>query len=46
MSATSQIYLVMDAGSPPFTARCELQAHVRRWLDTFVNPLAYTFWSS
>jgi hypothetical protein len=28
-----------------FTARLKLQAYLRRRLDTFVNPLVYTFWS-
>ena len=45
MSATP-IDLVMDAGTPvaAFTARQELQAYLRRRLDTFCNPLVYTFW--
>ena len=47
MTATNQIFLVMDAGSPKaaFTTRRELQAYLRRRLDTFCNPLVYTFWS-
>jgi hypothetical protein len=28
-----------------FTARRELQAYLKRRLDTFINPLVYTFWS-
>jgi hypothetical protein len=41
-------FLVIDAGSPvaEFTARHELQADLRRRLDTFVNPLVYTFWGN
>jgi hypothetical protein len=39
------IYLVMDAGTPvaAFTARQALRACLRRRLDTFCNPLVYTF---
>ena len=29
-----------------FTARQELKAYLRRWLDAFINPLVYTFWGS
>jgi hypothetical protein len=29
-----------------FTARRELQAYLRRRLDTFINPLVYTFWDN
>jgi hypothetical protein len=38
MSGSKQIFLVMDAGSPKaaLTARRELQAYLRRRLDTFV----------
>jgi hypothetical protein len=48
MTASNQIFLVMDAGSPKaaFTTMGELQAYLRRRLDTFVNPLVYTFWGS
>jgi hypothetical protein len=48
MTASNQIFLVMDAGTPvaAFTARGELQAYLRRRLDTFCNPLVYTFWGS
>jgi hypothetical protein len=37
--------LVMDAGTPvaEFTARQALKAYLRRRLDTFCNPLVYTF---
>jgi hypothetical protein len=47
MTASNQIFLVMDAGTPvaAFTARRELQTYLRRRLDTFCNPLVYTFWS-
>jgi hypothetical protein len=40
MDASNQIFLVMDGGSPvtAFTAR-----YLRRRLDTFCNPLVYTF---
>ena len=46
LMAASNIYLVMDAGSPKaaFTTRGELQAYLRRRLDVFVNPLVCTFW--
>ena len=46
--AASNIYLVMDAGSPKaaFTTRGEMQAYVKRRLDTFCNPLVYTFWGN
>ena len=45
MSASDEIYLVMDAGTSvaAFTARQALKAHRRRRLDTFCNPLVYTF---
>jgi hypothetical protein len=48
MSASDQIYLVMDAGTPvaAFTARPELKAYLRRRLDAFINPLVYTFWDN
>jgi hypothetical protein len=44
----NQIFLVMDAGSPKaaFTTRGELQTYLRRPLDTFCNPLVYTFWGN
>jgi hypothetical protein len=47
MTASNQIFLVMDAGTPvaAFKARHELKAYLRRRLDTFSNPLVYTFWS-
>jgi hypothetical protein len=42
------IFLVMDEGSPvaAFTARPELKAYLRRWLDAFINPPVYTFWDN
>jgi hypothetical protein len=45
LAASNQIFLVMDAGSrkAAFTTRRELQAYLRRRLDTFINPLVYTF---
>jgi hypothetical protein len=45
---SNQIFLVIDAGTPvaPFTARREMQAYLRRRLDTFCNPLVYTFWGN
>jgi hypothetical protein len=45
MTASNQIFLVMDAGTPvaAFTARRELQTYLSRRLDTFCNPLVYTF---
>ena len=48
MTGANQIFLVVDAGTPvaAFTARRELQTYLRRRLDTFVNPLVYTFWGS
>jgi hypothetical protein len=48
MTASNQIFLVMDAGSPraAFTARREMQAYLGRRLDTFCNPLVYTFWGN
>jgi hypothetical protein len=38
----------MGAGSPKaaFTVQRELQAHLRRRLGTFINPLVYTFWGN
>ena len=47
MAASDQIFLVVDAGTPvaAFTARRELTAYLKRRLDTFINPLVYTFWS-
>ena len=49
MSASNRpnhIYLVMDAGTPvaAFTARPALQVYLRHRIDTFINPLVYTFW--
>jgi hypothetical protein len=43
--AASNIYLVMDAGTPvtAFTDKRELQVYLCRRLDTFCNPLVYTF---
>jgi hypothetical protein len=48
MSASNQIFLVVDAGTPvaAFTARRELTAYLKRRLNTFINPLVYTFWGS
>jgi hypothetical protein len=48
MTASNQIFLVMDAGTPvaAFTARRELQAYLRRRFETFCNPLVYTFWGN
>jgi hypothetical protein len=48
MTASNQIFLVMDAGSPKaaFTTRHEMQAYLRRRLDSFTNPLVYTFWAT
>jgi hypothetical protein len=48
MTTSNQIFLVMDAGTPvaASTARRELQAYLRRRLDTFINPLVYTFWGN
>ena len=45
MTASNQIFLVMDAGTPvaAFTARREPQTYLRRRLGTFCNPLVYTF---
>jgi hypothetical protein len=45
MTASDQIFLVMEAGSPKaaFTTRRALQTYLRRRLDTLVNPLVYTF---
>jgi hypothetical protein len=43
MTASNQIFLVMDAGRPKaaFTTRHEMQAYLTRRLDTFCNPLVY-----
>jgi len=51
MSASNRpnhIYLVMDAGTPvaAFTARPALQVYLRHRIDTFINPLVYTFWGN
>jgi hypothetical protein len=45
LMAASNIYLVMDAGTPvaAFTAKQKMKAYVRRRLDAFINPLVYTF---
>ena len=45
MTASNQIYLVMDAGSPmtAFTSKPELQAYLRSRRDMLRNPLIYTF---
>jgi hypothetical protein len=45
MTTSNQIFLVVDAGTPvaAFTARRELQAYLRRRLDTF---MVYMFWGS
>jgi hypothetical protein len=44
MSASNQIFLVVDAGSPvaAFTARHELKTYLQRRRDAFTNPLVYT----
>lgn len=38
----------MDAGAPvaAFTAKRDMQTYLRRRLDTFCNPLVYTFWGN
>jgi len=43
MTATNQIFLVMDAGSPKaaFTTR-----YLKRRRDAFTNPLVWTFWGN
>jgi hypothetical protein len=48
VSATNQMYLVIDAGSPvaAFTARRELKAYLWCRLDAFANLLVYTFWGN
>jgi hypothetical protein len=48
MTASNQIFLVVDAGTPvaAFTARHELKADLRRRLDAFIKPLIYTFWDN
>ena len=48
MSASNQIFLVVDAGTPvaAFTARRELTAYLKRRLNTFINPLVYTSWDN
>jgi len=48
MTASNQIFVVMDAGSPvtAFTGQSKLQAYPRHRLDPFCNPLVYTFWGS
>ena len=48
MVASNQIFLAVDADSPvaAFTARRELNAYLKRRLDTFINPLVYTFWDN
>jgi hypothetical protein len=40
MTASNQIFLVMDAGTPvaAFTARQELKAYLSRRLDAFIDP--------
>ena len=40
MTASNQIFLVVDAGTPvaAFTARQELKAYLRRRLDVFIKP--------
>ena len=45
MTASNQIYLVMDAGSSmtAVTSRPELQAYLRCRRDMLRNPLIYTF---
>jgi mevalonate pyrophosphate decarboxylase len=48
MTTSNQIYLVMDAGTPvaAFTLKRDMQSYLRRKLDTFCNPLVYTFQGS
>jgi hypothetical protein len=45
MSASNQIHLVTDAGIPVtvFRGKRELQAYLRRRLDTFAIPPVYKF---
>jgi hypothetical protein len=46
--ASNQIFLVMDAGTPAaaFTVSRELKTYLKRRLNTFINPLVYTFWDN
>jgi len=48
MSASNQLFLVVDAGIPvaAFTARHELKAFLRRRREAFTSPLVYTFWGN
>ena len=48
MSASNQIFLVVDSGSPvaAFTVLHELKSYLQRRRETFTNPLVYTFWGS
>jgi hypothetical protein len=48
MTASNQIFLVVDAGTrvAAFTVRRDLNAYLKRRLDTFCNPLGYTFWGN
>ena len=48
MSASNQIFLVVDSGSPvaAFTVRHELKSYLQRRRETFANPLVYRFWGS
>jgi hypothetical protein len=41
----NHIYLVMDAGRPvaAFTLKDEMKTYLRRRVDSFTNPLVYTF---
>jgi hypothetical protein len=42
MTASNQIFLVMDAGNPnaAFTTRHEIQAYLKRWLGKFQKESA------
>jgi len=48
MTASNQIFLVVDAGTPvaAFTARHELKAFLQRRRDGFTDPLVYMFRSN
>ena len=45
MTASNQIFLVVDAGTPvaAFTVRRGLKTYLKRWLDTFINRWSTRF---
>jgi hypothetical protein len=48
MTASNQIFLVMDAGSPlgRLHGASRAESFLQRRREAFTNPLVYTFWGN